>query len=178
MAVQMLLMRIKDVVESSTYGGAALKVLIDAVQATVSGINGVVNNMEPIVNDLGSKEFNSMMCLPAGASPVTATGDGVAPWADGAWVQLTADIGAGVWIVDSADLANFSGADDFEIDIGTGAPAAEVVIGTVAFNAEGQHRITCTPIFRGGAPTEVSVRIRSAVATPKTVDVKLNIIPS
>jgi len=165
-----LLVQLRDAILSAVYGNSALKDLIDAAKA-------VIDSNYTITRALGSRQFNSMTTVPSAADPITLTGDNAVAWADGAWVELIADIGAGTWVVDSADISNISAPDDFELDIGVGALAAEARIGTVSFNTEGQHRVPCTPIVRADDPVRVAARIRSKVATPKTADVKLNIIP-
>jgi hypothetical protein len=190
--MKLLILTILNKIEDSTFGNEAIKDLVvivdtvvDAILAAVTVVDGIVDTilvdtafMQPVVSNLGSKEFNSMTCFPSAANPATLTDindAGGTPWGSGAWVQLVADVGSTDFVVDSIDIANISGADDFELDIATGQPAAESRIGTMAFNAEGQHRISCTAITTDN--DAISARIRSKGANGKTVDVKVNVIP-
>jgi len=179
MNINGLLTYIKDAITSSTYGNAALKVLIDAIQSDATDIlvdtaqiQPEVSLMVPVVGDLGDVQLNSQIIVPSAASGVTCTDindAGGTPWGDGAWQQLSADIGADEIIVRSVDIAN-AGAGEFEVDIGVGAPAAEARVGGVCFKADGQYLLSCTLI---PANARLSARIRSAQATGLTADVKV-----
>lgn len=145
-----LAMRIKDALESPTYGLAALLAKVD-------------------------HEKGTSVVFPAAANAVTCTDKndaGVTPWDNGAWVELVADSGGQLHVVEAVDIIATSGSGNYEIDIGVGAASSEVVVSTIAFNTNSNYQCRSAQI---AANQRIAARLRSAVSSGRTASVKVQL---
>lgn len=105
------------------------------------------------------------------AAAVTLTADAVA-WTWGAWAQIVAAVGmAAETQIVGFSLENFVGAaSQGEVQIGSGAGAAEVALATC--QVVGAVYMLPKPI-RVPAATRLAARYRTSTAVADTVDIKL-----
>lgn len=135
------------------------------------------NHVPDELHLLEEDAHNETFLAPAGGAPVSCAAGGGA-WTWGAWVEILSAAAAPADPFDFhwALLRDLSANTDYEIQIGTGAAAAEVAVSTLAafqsavFTQEGTQPII-TPVIDGG--TRVAVRVRSATGNPDTVEIKL-----
>lgn len=177
-----LLRYIKDtLLESATFGLEAIKDAIDLIQVDTTAIEGKVDTVDTVVDALTVQQ-NSLadriltarqQCLPAAGNPIQCTDEGAAgAWNNGTWVEISANIGGADIVPLGVFVANVSAADDFELDIGVGAAAAEVVVGTLPFGDD-ENFIPFASFAKVDANSRVAGRIRSKASNGKTADLKL-----
>jgi hypothetical protein len=116
-----------------------------------------------------------LACVPAAAAGVTVTPSASA-WADSAWVQLTAGLGAAIGI--AGVTCQNPWAVDLELDLGTGGAGSEVVITTLrtTFTDASQGRFLWADLpglFPVAASTRIAVRLRKAGTSVTTAKVAL-----
>jgi len=112
--------------------------------------------------------------LPPAAVGVTLTAGGGA-WTSGTWGQLRAATGAAL-VITGVVFGNPSVLNAaYELDLGTGAAAAETVITTIRFSAGGtavgfpSHLCLPTPLDNVAASTRLAARLRCATASATVV---------
>ena len=116
--------------------------------------------------------------LPPAAAGVTLTA-GSPAWVNGAWAQLRSAAGASLVIVGVVAGSPSVNAVNYELDLGTGAAAAETVITTVALHL-GQQGLPCwlllpTPLDNVAASTRLAARLRCSTAST-TLTVSLMVL--
>lgn len=111
--------------------------------------------------------------LPDGAAAVKLTAKAVA-WTYDAWTQIVASVGAGDVLLAAIYTENPSAATDYDVNIGSGAGAAEVPLATVPIFL-GVAGVLPFPILIA-ATTRLAGRTRSASGAANTIDVKVGVI--
>jgi hypothetical protein len=109
--------------------------------------------------------------IPPAAAGVTLTAGGSA-WANGSWGQLRAASGAALVIVGLV-FGNPSASAEYELDLGTGAAGAEVVITTLRLTVSNQGMPSVVmlpnPLDTVAASTRLAARLRCATASPTAI---------
>jgi hypothetical protein len=109
--------------------------------------------------------------LPSAAAGVLVTANAT-PWANGAWVQLRAASGAAL-VITGVVFGAPQTELEYELDLGTGAAAAETVITTLRVSTDNLG-LPCavmlpTPLDNVGAGVRVAARARSSNASTTMV---------
>ena len=110
--------------------------------------------------------------LPDGAAAVVLTGG--AAWVYGVWAQIVATVGAADVLLAAVYGENLSAATDYDVDIGSGAGAAEVHLAAVPIFT-GVSGVLPFPILIA-AGTRLAGRTRSLAGGADTIAVKVGVI--
>ncbi len=109
----------------------------------------------------------------AGVDPASSGGT----WTNGAWSQVVASTGSAIYVVGFTVGGAANAAGEFEMDIGTGAAAAEAVKATTASwmdSAILMDFVTMLPYpIAVASGTRIAVRQRSSSTVARVVNVKL-----
>ena len=142
------------IIASQTSDLAALTALLDEVLEE--------RNVEPKV-------------IPALAAGATVTAAAAGAYAKGAYVELVAAAGiTTTYKPIGLVIDNMSAADEFEIELARGAPAAEIVIGTFKFGADG--RLAIPSLRRLDANMRLAARVGCFDAVARTVNISVEYI--
>lgn len=123
---------------------------------------------KPVTGTMVTTAAPSLITDNAGAATQATTGGSA--WTNGAWVTIIASAAADS-ILAAVSMRNGSADNDFELDIGVGAAASEVVIATVRKNVQssvyGFSHLAKFPLVTSGitAGARVAIRARGTLTT-------------
>lgn len=171
---QTLLVRIRDILDSTTYGNSALKTLVDNIYARLGAPVGAdlsadIAAVQADVTRLGAREVitGGMKVYPTEAAGVTVTGDAAA-WTLGAFATVAAAAAiADDFYVSRIDVTGVSGAGTFELVLYHGA--ADTEFARIRFSGPASYDLRALKTIPGGE--QVRAKLASLAGGAQTATV-------